>query len=793
MELVSANTKNYLFLTMSQYNDQNGLVRARVSMRRDQAFWEGGNSFIACESFRISAAPSQGGLYYKVLPDSYYMGAVNRESENTGNFATLKSNGHTLEAASIGTVGAIVTDQILKIPVHMCHDNTPAEGTPIVEADPAVVIPIIAELWNDHGIQEGSVIQMVANNNQNPVILEGVVHNNPLLNIVGKGGGPDLLFYPISGDWFLNEDRPGRPDDPLAAMMTGGMHELNIHNLGVRGLDDNTNLRNNLTLMLGRDAFFEICVGKNGNTDTVPVGLSGPGLEFMGPANIEVSGIPGGIWNVDGDGNNTSLKYKIYWNTFHLTVGSGVWVIIPASGGVAAHTVHGTVTAINSDFVEKFPNNNEHGPVVGCSLNRGMFRMSTELKSWLNNNANSWGTDNDTPPAPAKGSDAMENMLGNDVPWVLSSGAHIPDNITCNLEVSVTTANAPQLNTFAAALPITEFKIREDKARKLNRIERRACPQGEVKYIYTPNELYWTFNNPQGAVKDDGSDATETPYLLQTHENGGFKVVWDGTFSDFYMTEEMHDSLGLNDYFEYNYTKSEGQTTGWDVCVMTSVDRAELWDSTYQSSILHVPAGDMYIKGSHPLTPIDVANTALGTVVVSANGVTEYTLVSKTLIQDTEEKSEVVKVYPVQSYDENGDILLTWKNLPASSMGNTQQVSVESYGTFSGINIVIPNLPFQPMLGTQSDDRILASLRLPFEYGTENKTSGAVSMTDFSYYGDLLFNSDSSRSYLRITTDQQLYDCDVEARLIRRDGSMDVLKLPYKGQFEIKLRFLQTQ
>jgi hypothetical protein len=120
-------------------------------------------------------------------------------------------------------------------------------------------------------------------------------------------------------------------------------------------------------------------------------------------------------------------------------------------------------------------------------------------------------------------------------------------------------------------------------------------------------------------------------------------------------------------------------------------------------------------------------------------------------------------------------------------------VSVESFGTFSGINIVIPNLPFQPMLGTQSDDRVLASLRLPFQYGTGNNTSGIVNMTDFSYYGDLLFNSDSSRSYLRITTDQQIYDCDVEARLIRRDGGMEILYIPYKGQFECKLRFLQTQ
>ena len=75
MELVSANTRNFLFLTISQYNEQQKDVRARVSMRRDQPFWEGGNSFIACESFRISAAPSPGGLFYSQIPPDFAIGA----------------------------------------------------------------------------------------------------------------------------------------------------------------------------------------------------------------------------------------------------------------------------------------------------------------------------------------------------------------------------------------------------------------------------------------------------------------------------------------------------------------------------------------------------------------------------------------------------------------------------------------------------------------------------------------------------------------------------------------------
>ena len=74
MELVDANTKNYVFLTLSQYNDKQKLVRTRVSMRRDQPFWDGGNSYICCESFRVSSSPSQGGLYYKIFPPEWYMG-----------------------------------------------------------------------------------------------------------------------------------------------------------------------------------------------------------------------------------------------------------------------------------------------------------------------------------------------------------------------------------------------------------------------------------------------------------------------------------------------------------------------------------------------------------------------------------------------------------------------------------------------------------------------------------------------------------------------------------------------
>ena len=161
MELVDANTKNYLFLTMSQYNDQDKLVRARVSMRRDQAFWQGGNSFVACESFRISAAPSQGGLYYTILPDTFYLGAANHSADppaNTPYTNFLKSNddgfpGYTVYSKDIksttGNMNDIKVDDTLVMDFHMGIPQPGVAPIAIPESHPEKVLPVFGELWNE--------------------------------------------------------------------------------------------------------------------------------------------------------------------------------------------------------------------------------------------------------------------------------------------------------------------------------------------------------------------------------------------------------------------------------------------------------------------------------------------------------------------------------------------------------------------------------------------------------------------------------------------------------------------
>ena len=793
MELVSANTKNYLFITMSQFNEKNGLVRARVTMRRDQPFWEGGNSFIACESFRISSAPSQGGLYYKILPDTFYLGAVDRFTPTDHVDKKLDASWHRLETPQLISINGQYTPTTPKAEddYRVTITNglvTAATNTSLAYVDPDTLLPVFGEFWNDHGIQQDQPLRITT---QAGVHLTGMVRNVPLHNINAPGSGPDGLFLPQTGDWKSHGQDNDHDQPPL--LLAGHQGRMSIKRLGLTNLDaDVSDVKKLVTKLLGKGAYFEIMNNYAGGA--APPELAQAGLIFMGPASLEVSGIPD-LWLPVPELPNAhrQLRYRVFWDTSELGVGSTVYVKIPADVGppaVAAHIKHGTVTALDPNWLAPVSQVGG-GAIQGVELTDGNFLLTQSYKDWLNDPANTWGPGQ-------QGMNALAGMLVHTHSWICTTSyLRLPDKMGCDIEFEFDPPSADTNNTlnqirdFSIGFPITHFETIIDNDRVLRRIERRAAPRGENKYVYTPNELYWTFNNPQGGLTSADAAMTNAPYLLQTHENGGFKIAWDGTYSDFYMTVEMHDALGLNPYFEYNDAQGQDEVTEWDLVLQK--DQINVWDQSYVSGLLHTTAANVYVfPATDPLTLVDPTAIAVGTNVCTT-ATDKWRLVSKQLIKTTSTESTVVRVEPTITNDAHNNPIYTWRNLPQSIMGNTQQISVESFGTFSGINIVIPNLPFQPMLGTQSDDRILASLRLPFEYGTDNKTSGIVGETNFSYYGDLLFNSDSSRSYLRITTDQQLYDCDVEARLIRRDGSMEVLYLPYQGQFEIKLRFLQTQ
>jgi len=315
---------------------------------------------------------------------------------------------------------------------------------------------------------------------------------------------------------------------------------------------------------------------------------------------------------------------------------------------------------------------------------------------------------------------------------------------------------------------------------------------GDEVVVYTPNELYNIFNRVGNSMT---GAALVPPWLLQTDENGGFCVKWnmtDAVSDSFSISVAMCDSLGLNAWMDYDWVRPDPKHEYTATLLDTTFSDSNIeFNTSFGSMIVDYDAHRLFKVSDQ--TVIDPANFVMGTVVSYSGAGKNFILVD---VQETTEAGghTVTRRLTPQKLYVNGIEMYQYSRPPTiGQIRNTGQISVESWGTFSMINLVIPNIPFQSMLGGESDARILASLRLPFQYGTANGPNGAVVSTSFSYYGDLLFNSDSSRSYLRITTDQQLFDCDVEARLIRRDGSMEVMQIPFKGQFQVKLRLLQTQ
>lgn len=311
--------------------------------------------------------------------------------------------------------------------------------------------------------------------------------------------------------------------------------------------------------------------------------------------------------------------------------------------------------------------------------------------------------------------------------------------------------------------------------------------------------MFYAFNKKE---KDQ-----DLPYKLQTDENGGFVIRWKDDSqtpgTNFTISVALSQELGLNEYFEYEtesfinqhqsdkffLLKKERKPWLQDQRITAWIDRSDLSTTNpVYSNTNNVPAWT-----PAPIQPHVGFDEGEAPELWDRAG-NQYAFIFNHQFARNRFLSETARIYPTLHVDDDGVQYFAYSDLPASGrIGNTQMVSVESFSTYSEITIVIPNLPFQSMLGTSSDERILASLRLPFINGTGNNFDGEVTNTTFGYYGDLIFNTLASRSYLKVTTDQQLYDCDVEVRLIRRDGQMDVMKLPYRGEFQVKLRLLQTQ
>lgn len=790
MELVDANTKNYVFLTLSQYNDKQRLVRTRVSMRRDQPFWDGGNSYICCESFRVTSSPSQGGLYYKVFPYNWYMGCDLQHqapTENPTNYTALTVPGNEGTYPWDDESSLYASNVIARLEGDVAH----MEGLFQLQGlsgpgainfpsnDPTVIRTYLNKFCNEYYLTKGTWIELdsqdTGHDGVNDASVWGRLKWPPMSRVTGNGLGPSNMYYP---DFLISPESQAAIKAQLPALanepVNGFMMPMTITIRPQPGQTIPTS--DEIAIVrkeLGRALVIQ--ARTRGGLDApewLPLNGGGGLFQVMGiqgvTYNFQNRFFAGG--NTDeGMGNHSNAPRRpMQYGT--LEPGAVCWVDVGADDGyfTTPGRFYGTIVSV--------PNQSDDGMDV--------FKLHTEpleaFKTYV----------------AGLSEVQIDNLLS--VHYMLTTDTQpLCDAINCPFEILVQQAeNCGPITE----LPEEDSPWQMDTADVLASIDHSAAQLSCIrrpgnngdKYVYTPNEMFLMFNKPEPSVGD-------LPYKLQTDENGGFVIHWNDTGSrpatTFRISIALSEELGLNGHFQYDVERYQGEVTTDEFQVLKQAPQPWLADEEFTTWL---PRSALSTSNTEwiPAPPAEATiNFSSGEAPVlydrDGNG---YFYVSSHVTSSEHFENVIEHIYPTVETDEYGELYYEYHDLPAyGKITNTQQVSVESFSTYSEITIVIPNLPFQSMLGTSSDERILASLRLPFINGTGNDYSGAVTNTTFGYYGDLIFNTLASRSYLKVTTDQQLYDCDVEVRLIRRDGQMDVMKLPYKGEFQVKLRLLQTQ
>ena len=789
MELVSANTKNYLFLTLSQYNELPELVRARVSMRRDQAFWEGGNSFIACESFRITAAPNEGGLYYQIVPDDFFLGAVQDNSSEDGAFETLQGiappgigSYNTATNVATGRSDDKFSGKNIQVTrsesspsgwkvdmeLYTCAPEDHLIGTqpPIEETDLADCIPRIARYLGQHKVTQGSLIEIMDDDDPATTI-QFRLKNDPLKRLKGPGKGPSGLFCP-----YVTFTDPATAWGKFDTITNNYAKSVGLRVTSKVPIQISTDWSDYVHQLLGSGAFLQMAGAPDSPAGaTVHNALFADSVfEILNPATI-VTDI-----NDATDPATGFYREQLRWESqkHPLNTGSLVW---QQQANVVSGKVIGAGTYMSQSY-----------SYVEIVVD---MRITPAARAAL-------ATANQ-PFSQATLSDFRWHMLNAEEP--------MQDAITCHVGGDIIawtpTQSAPDPNTgHTTALGPDNSTGRSSAIEWLKpdlkgSITHKRGPSEETM-VFTPNEFFYMFNEPRSDLIN--------PWALQTDENGGFVIQWappldnsgvpDVAYNSFMISKSMTESLGLNTYMEYYEIDHTKEVSAYYATCTNLLSTGELSYKSIDDQTIDLPYQE--VKDFSTKNTINPVNWNIGdrvyTEPTKSSPTIDFVLCDVQAYDSSDHKSVLHKLNGTLKENADGVEYYEYSNPPTfGRIGNDAQVSVESWGTFAGINLVIPNIPFQSMLGGESDSRILASLRLPFEYNTNNQRDGQVASTGFSYYGDLLFNSDSSRSYLRITTDQQLFDCDVEARLIRRDGTMEVMQIPYKGQFQVKLRLLQTQ
>jgi hypothetical protein len=311
-----------------------------------------------------------------------------------------------------------------------------------------------------------------------------------------------------------------------------------------------------------------------------------------------------------------------------------------------------------------------------------------------------------------------------------------------------------------------------------------------------------------------GFGTEKPPYTLGTDPNGGFRLtVLRDDINVLSISKIMCDDLGLMPVMNFDgttFTKPHVQEYNATMIPVDSNFKPKqefTGDADWHNMVLEaaIESFSIYDVAQGVTTgPLRPDSAQLSIIKSETTGeFFQFLNLQPMFVQESTISQGILQAS--LEIDAKGEFVYRYRNPPIGGyITNTANVSIGGFSLFSDIRIVVPvGIIFNPMLSGRSDARVLAEMRLPFVnstsviqgMGPQASPEGLLMSTNSTFFGDVIWNSISSKQYLKVTSQNPIYEIRVEVRLVYRDQSIEpkVLMLGYNDIFDMKIRLLQTQ
>ena len=771
MELVAPFQKTHLMITLSQYNSEDKPILATAEVHKDQAFFPANtNTYIAASSFRISGFGDQGYIYQHLQPSWFISGEVMDTD--------VSLPGHTWTPTGVAARAIQFNSNIEEEDVHQIEivmDSSKMQPENSLNDH----LVDLAKDFNAFNVTQGAVLRFY-DSAEVPNKYEPDLRVSPAEQLYGPGEGEKGLMEiraelfdvdPFATNIQIKLDANGKPER-FGIVMRVLQRELP---------PDYTD--NDLRRYLSRGLYmFPSRVD-----EPLYNNFTGPMFEILGPVTVRPEADLVGSVGMEMVDEDYSPQVRLWCDKGEM-ISYDSRSMVNYKLTPTSNTKQGQLESTSRYILHE---KNGETLVKVCVTWASPEAKAVGLQvmdEYINNTGGEFGG--------LGGLSAWYFLYRDPEPLSLSIRSKVP----CTLR-----ASGPQDPDLVFQEPtLHPISLEHSYAGRSHSLIGRTWADTKTSCM-TPNEMYEIFN-----IKDP-ADPDTNPWFLQTHSNGGFTIKINKAFDNFKISKDFADALGLQPVIMRAGVVDNQRNV--DTLNRLVVIRSDVPDddghakvnwsdqNNFTENAIEDVSENFTTYDGRPITD-EWCRTHILSVVRRIGVETEadsyYKILSvmpqkEMLTRHTRPSKHSAAVY---TDPDDGDYYNWAKVLPGDQIFNTQEISVESFSLYEGIQIVCPSLPFSPMITSYSSGmRVLCEIRMAYNYTGNSDASGRVTTTSDEFVGDLVWNANNFQ-YLQLQSVGKIYNLECRAQYVFRDCNRIPPKpvmIPPRGIFQVKIRLLAVK